>query len=224
MCERAEHAQVSVFHVQSQRRHKTLSCPEVQSQEFVTSAFSADGKLLAALGGAPDHALVVWLWDKGKVLGVSKLMQPVSRVSFNPTDSSTLGSSGAQYLKLWRNSDGQLKAWNLGTGKREQQNYLDHCWLPDEKLVACTDTGDVCIFEHGEFKHSMSASSGSSSASRPLLCVCAFSRGFIVTDTARRRGHQGNHGSGNESEKGHCKRTLNTVQWRRAVLARVHNQ
>ena len=79
----------------------------------MTSAFSADGKLLAALGGAPDHALVVWLWDKGKVLGVSKLMQPVSRVSFNPTDSSTLGSSGARYLKLWRNSDGQLKAWNL---------------------------------------------------------------------------------------------------------------
>lgn len=166
--------------MQSQRRHKTLSCPDVQSQEFVTSAFSADGKLLAALGGAPDHALVVWLWDKGKVLGVSKLMQPVSRVSFNPSDSSTLGSSGSKYLKLWRNSDGQLKGWNLGMGKREQQNYLDHCWLPDEKLVACTDTGDVCIFEHGEFKHSISAAGGSSSASRPLLCVCAFSRGFIV--------------------------------------------
>ena len=68
----------------------------MQSVEFVASAFSADGKLLAALGGAPDHALVVWLWDKGKVLGVSKLMQPVSRVSFNPSDSSTLGSSGSK--------------------------------------------------------------------------------------------------------------------------------
>ncbi len=185
MCERGEQsAQVSIFHVQSQRRHKTLTCPEVQSREFVTAAFSADGKLLAALGGAPDHALVVWLWDKGKVLGINKLMQPVTRVSFNPSDSSTLGSSGAKFLKLWRNADGQLKGWNLGDhrGKAQtQQTYLDHCWLPDEKLVACTDTGDVCIFEHGEFKNALPATAGASGGTgKPLHCVCAFNRGFVV--------------------------------------------
>ena len=137
MCERGEQsAQVSIFHVQSQRRHKTLTCPEVQSREFVTAAFSADGKLLAALGGAPDHALVVWLWDKGKVLGINKLMQPVTRVSFNPSDSSTLGSSGAKCLKLWRNADGQLKGWNLGDhrGKAQTPVSYTHLTLPTKRI------------------------------------------------------------------------------------------
>lgn len=186
VCERgAEHGQVSVFHVQSQRRHKTLTCLEVQARAFVTAAFSADNKLLAAISDGPDYALVLWLWDKGKLLGVTRLLQPVNRVSFNPSDSSTLGSSGAKFLKLWRSAEGQLKGWNLGLGKREQPHYLDHCWLPDEKLVACTDAGDVCIFEHGELKHSLSATAGASGAAalrppRPLLCLCPFARGFIV--------------------------------------------
>lgn len=40
------------------------ACP----QEFLSLAFSADGRHLAAQGGAPEWALSLWLWDKSKLV------------------------------------------------------------------------------------------------------------------------------------------------------------
>lgn len=37
-------------------------------QEFVSLAFSGDGRYLAAQGGAPDWALSLWLWEKSKLV------------------------------------------------------------------------------------------------------------------------------------------------------------
>ena len=74
--------QIFVYHVSSQRRLKPLTCAEVTETSYVCAAFSADSKLLAALSGAPDHALVLWLWDKAKLLSFTKLLQPVSAVGF----------------------------------------------------------------------------------------------------------------------------------------------
>ena len=73
VCERAEHAQVSIYHIASQRRTKVLpqgGALDVASGEFVTAAFSADSKMLAAV--TSDFSIALWLWDKGRLLaGVS---------------------------------------------------------------------------------------------------------------------------------------------------------
>lgn len=39
-------------------------------QEWVSLVFSADGRYLAAQGGAPDWPLYVWLWEKSKLCSV----------------------------------------------------------------------------------------------------------------------------------------------------------
>ena len=39
---------------------------------YTSVAFSPDGKTLAAMGGAPEWHLVVWLWEKSKVLATIK--------------------------------------------------------------------------------------------------------------------------------------------------------
>ncbi|KAL4423627.1 hypothetical protein ABPG77_009214 [Micractinium sp. CCAP 211/92] len=40
----------------------------MSSREFVSLAFSGDGRSLAAQGGAPDWALSLWLWEKSKLV------------------------------------------------------------------------------------------------------------------------------------------------------------
>ena len=38
------------------------------TQEIASMAFSPDGRLLAAQGGAPEWNLVLWVWEKSKVV------------------------------------------------------------------------------------------------------------------------------------------------------------
>ena len=54
VCERGEHAQVSLYHVASQRRQKTLSCSDVASRDYVSAAFSPDSKRLLQVGTTPN--------------------------------------------------------------------------------------------------------------------------------------------------------------------------
>ena len=188
MCEGGEHSQVSIYHLASQRRHRTLSCPDLQISEFVSVAFSADSRLLAGIGmGGAECTLVLWLWEKGKIVASQRLLLPATRVTFNPADTSTIGTSGMKFLKLWRNADGQLKGFNFSLGKREHQNYTDHCWLPNDKLVACADSGDLLVFEQGELKQHIELKQLTlGSQQNQLLCLCAFARGFIAAGTRGR--------------------------------------
>lgn len=56
-----------------------------RAQEYVSMAFSPDGKLLLAQGGAPEWNLVLWVWEKSKVAATIKTTNqqglPVSSVS-----------------------------------------------------------------------------------------------------------------------------------------------
>ncbi len=53
-------------------------------QEIASIAFSSDSKILAAQGGAPEWNLVIWSWEKSKVLASVKtgnaLGSPVNQV------------------------------------------------------------------------------------------------------------------------------------------------
>ena len=185
VCERAEHAQVSIYHIASQRRTKVLpqgGALDVASGEFVTAAFSADSKMLAAV--TSDFSIALWLWDKGRLLALQKNPMAASfgitRVGFNPSDANTLSTTGPKFFKLWRYADGQLKVWNVNLHKgREHQMYTDHCWLPgDDRVAACTDAGEVFIAEKGELK-TVIASAPAAGAAK-LLCLTPFARGFLA--------------------------------------------
>ena len=121
----------------------------------------------------------------------------------------SLGLAGAKFLKLWtfksEGSDGILKGSNTVMGKREHWNYTDHCWAPEDKLIACSDTNDILIFDQvtsckgprsvllryvrataavelwclqGEFKSSMNGFVNKGTV--PVSLVVPFSRGFIA--------------------------------------------
>lgn len=64
---------------------QTLTCPELQTHEFVSLSFSPDSKYLIAQGGRPDWTLVYWVWEKSKVMATMKTTnqagQPVQQVN-----------------------------------------------------------------------------------------------------------------------------------------------
>jgi hypothetical protein len=84
VCERSTDGykgQFSIFEVISQKRRKTL--PETleqsnayQSQEFVASAFSpTNDKLIITLTGQPDWKLILWNWERTKMISVADIGQ-----------------------------------------------------------------------------------------------------------------------------------------------------
>lgn len=51
-------------------RPECLSAGARGAQEVACVAFSPDGRLIAAQGGAPEWNLVIWNWEKSKVAGM----------------------------------------------------------------------------------------------------------------------------------------------------------
>ena len=41
-------------------------------QDIASLAFSADGRLLAVQGGAPEWILTVWAWERAKIVGTMR--------------------------------------------------------------------------------------------------------------------------------------------------------
>ncbi|KAJ1618791.1 quinon protein alcohol dehydrogenase-like superfamily, partial [Pavlovales sp. CCMP2436] len=183
-----EPAQVSVFALATGKRQRILSSPvDVNVFQWRSLAFSADGKVLVALGDAPDYLLAWWQWDKsgGKLLGYAKVGQPAFRVALSrPADGReawTCAVCGPKLMRFFKigeaKGEGAVKAINASVGKRELLDFSDLCWLDDERLLACATTGEVAVFEAQELKQVLvSVHPGSA----PLRCIIPCAKGFIV--------------------------------------------
>lgn len=78
-----ERATVTVFDLQHEqgRKRKVLTAGDVSVQEFVCIAFSPDSKYLTGLTGGPENMLILWLWEKHKVLATVKTANPSNPVT-----------------------------------------------------------------------------------------------------------------------------------------------
>jgi len=175
---------VSVFDLSSfKRRGKSglpLSCGEVASSEFVSCAFSPDGKYLLTQGGGPDWTLVNWSWEKGKPMQIAKVSNQsgatIHQVSFCPTDPSVVCVTGNGILRFLHIEQNEFKSIPFSMGKREPQNYLSHCWVDDRILVG-TDNGDILVFENAEFRGVLESSPA---GGKSIDCIAAYSKGFVI--------------------------------------------
>lgn len=59
------------------------------AQDYVSLSFSADGKTIVAQAGAPEWYLLVWSWEKAKVVATTKTSNqqsaPIYQVSAAPS-------------------------------------------------------------------------------------------------------------------------------------------
>ena len=82
-----EKAVITIFDLQSMRKRKTLSWPDLGSNECVSLAFSPDSKYLICQGGSPSWTLVYWHWEKAKIMASTKISSPgqVNVLQVRPT-------------------------------------------------------------------------------------------------------------------------------------------
>ena len=83
-----------------------------------------------------------------------------SQVSFNPQDNTQICVSGNGVFKLFRYTEGSLKQSN--SIKLDTQNILSHAWMSEERVIAGTETGRLLVFESGDLRWEMSATSKAS--------------------------------------------------------------
>lgn len=86
LSECGEKATITVLdlHHEHGRKRKVLTAGDIPVQEFVCMAFSPDSKYLIGQTGAPDWTVILWLWEKHKVLATVKTStanNPVNQVS-----------------------------------------------------------------------------------------------------------------------------------------------
>ena len=150
------------------RKKKLLTHAELGSNEIVCLSFSDDGRYLIAQGGSPDWNLVLWSIEKNVKVVCSLRMAlnddtPIHEVSFCPWDSSVILVLGKSILKMFRFVEGQLRPLAL-TVRREQANFISHCWIPEENLIIGTETGDLVFIENFEFRGHISPVGSNTSA------------------------------------------------------------
>ncbi|PAA67586.1 hypothetical protein BOX15_Mlig006712g2, partial [Macrostomum lignano] len=193
---------IHVYDVQTTKKKKTVSSAEVASGDYVSVAFSPDSKYLAGQSGKPDYHLVYWSWEKNKQLAIVKSLNvqvtphaSVNQIAFNPQDSTQVSVVGNGTFKLYRYSENNLK--QFAVSKTEPQNFVSHCWVSDERIVAGTDSGKWVLMENGEQRAEFTmAESASESGDREsdlnaamanqAHSIAAYSKGFAVSCGAGR--------------------------------------
>lgn len=185
--ERAERALCTIFDVPTGKRRKVLNF-EFEARTYVSMSFSHETKFLITQSGAPEWQLIYWAWDKARPLAALKIPQGnIRECSISPQDSSLCCVIGDGVFKFLRLQDGVLKGLPNQLAKlreSQNQNYTCHSWLHDDRLVLCTESGDILLFDQGsEFKMVLPCSPNSAnpgtSAHRSLLTIAAFSKGFV---------------------------------------------
>ncbi|XP_058487898.1 cilia- and flagella-associated protein 57 [Solea solea] len=203
--ERGEKATITVFDLQHEqgRKRKVLTAGDIPVGEFVCMAFSPDSKYLIGQSGDPEWTLILWLWEKQKVLATVKTSNsnnPVTQVSFNPHNNMQLCVSGTGVFKLFRYTEGALKQSSFP--KVESISFLCHTWMTAERVVAGTDTGRLLVFESGDLRREISTSykalheqpdrqigtrmikdpdMDKASPASPITAILSYSKGFVCS-------------------------------------------
>jgi len=96
--------------------------------------------------------------------------------------------TGNNVYKYFKIQDGQ----QLKTDKREMQkkdaqisnHYTCHAWLPEGRIIVCTDQGELLLLESsGDFKKMLPESPG---AETQIECIVTYQKGFFIgTDTGQ---------------------------------------
>lgn len=146
---------VNFYDSHSLRKKKTLNFSELGSREIRSMAFSEDGRFFITQGSGPEWNLVLWNVEKtAKVICTTKVATddtPIHQVSFCPWDSTVIVAFGKCIARIFRVVDGQLRGTTLSL-RRDQANFISHCWVPDISLIIGTEQGEILFVENLDFR------------------------------------------------------------------------
>ena len=176
-----QRASISVFDLHTLKRRKNFKSSEVQSKRYESLCFSADNKLLLSLSGGPDYSLVAWQWEKSKALAVIKvaLPSPASRAyqcSCSPLERSVALVTGDGTCSFYRVQDSEFKVLPSLMTASQEEKYLCHAWLPEDRAIVGSDAGNIILLESGNFNGVLECSPADGIAIR---CMTTHSTGFL---------------------------------------------
>ena len=198
VAESGEKGVISIFDLHTLKRRKVLTAPECGASEYVSLAFSSNKHLLAQ-GASPDWTLVLWQWEKAKLVSTVKFADGsssnpspaglISRCSFNHIDPSLVFVSGIGRCSLMKIGDaGFTDAGDVfrtvkggGSDLLTALDYTAHAWLQDDLLLAGTKCGKLALFQEGTFVAILASSPDDGNAIR---CIAPFSKGFVAGSDA----------------------------------------
>jgi cilia- and flagella-associated protein 57 len=140
--------------------------------------FNADESMLLTLSGFPDWTVLCWDWAKAKVVASLTINNPVLHCQFNPVDIAMISIASKEHIKFYRINDKDLREMDCAAYPKNG-SFLSSCWLrtPDDTFLAGTDTGNIYIFQHGEFNSIVDRSPG---ANVPITALVPVLGGFFV--------------------------------------------
>jgi WD40 repeat protein len=105
-----------------------------------------------------------------------------TQCSFHNQDQNVVLVTGNSTYKFYRVTDSNiLQPKHVSILKKESHisnNYTCHTWLPDGRLLVCTDQGEIMLLEmSGEYRQLLSESPGDGFY---IECIQTYSKGFII--------------------------------------------
>jgi len=131
---------VTVYSLSTLQLVKQLIGPN--EEEFVSSMFCGDPKMIAGYtDGESEKLVVIWQWEKERIHKTHLFTIPLSRIRCAPSATLMLTTTGPNHIKVWfLGSDGLFKSGNLLPAAKENENFIDHIWLPSSggvhKMIA----------------------------------------------------------------------------------------
>ena len=192
---------VSIYDVISSRPMQSLPDAPDQSKlfasrEMVCSAFSLlKEEILVTLTGAPDWQILLWDWNKKRLLhnlalGLTIPQQVANcnfQLSFNPFDReghSILLTGPANTYKYIKKDIDNIMQTSLtqlisqDQARKISQNFTCHAWSQQTgHIIICTDNGEIVVCRNEGQYHAfiLDAPIGN-----PIEAVTAISTGFLV--------------------------------------------
>ena len=163
----------------------------INAREFVSAAFSPKNEKehLITLSGEPDWQLILWNWDKFKVLAkidinvTAPVPNPLTFQCSLQTIATELiavvtGTGTYRYMKLAANFHSfEIKEQEIESNDLSD-DYTCHAWTKDSmQLVVCTADGSILIMKHsGQLLTTLP----DSPYGNRIDSITTFSRGFIT--------------------------------------------
>ena len=136
---------------------KIIRFTDTKSNCFQALAFSTDGKFLAALTNEPDYQLIFVDIFKQKIIATAIYGINATTLNFSQVDNHIVSISAINSFKILRVQDSSFIVMIDSFKKLNmQQNFTDHLWLPDNRIVLANDKGEINIIKEQEMVQQIS--------------------------------------------------------------------
>lgn len=114
---------------------------------FSSLCFSSCNTFIAAVPTPSQYGIIIFDWQRDAIIQTIPVKTTVTKVLFNPTDSSRIVMVGSGGLfQFWRYTSKTIHAAPIvGIPKNHNITYNTCTWITDDKVVAGTECGRIIL-------------------------------------------------------------------------------